>query len=141
LNSFVQYYGSTNPDASLLVLPHVGFLPADDPRILGTLAYLEKRLVKDGLCLRYVEDAEVDGLEGDEGAFLLCSFWLADALAMAGRTRDATELFERLLELRNDVGLLSEEVDLGTRRMVGNFPQAFSHIGLVNTAQRLGGLK
>ena len=137
LHSFVQYYGSKEPDASLLMLPLVGFLPADDPRMLGTVAYIESRLVRDGLVDRYATDSHVDGLPAGEGSFLLCSFWLADNLALQGRHAEARELFERLLELRNDVGLLSEEYDTHRKRLVGNFPQAFSHVGLINTARNL----
>ena len=137
LSSFVQAYGSRQLDASLLLLPVVGFLPPEDPRILGTIAAVESRLLRDGLVLRY-DTAEVsDGLPAGEGAFLPCSFWLADAYVLTGRTAEARALFERLLGLRNDVGLLSEEYDVGARRLVGNFPQAFSHLALVNTAHNL----
>jgi GH15 family glucan-1,4-alpha-glucosidase len=137
LGSFVQAYGSHQLDASLLLLPVVGFLPPEDPRILGTIAAVESRLLRDGLVLRY-DTAEVsDGLPAGEGAFLPCSFWLADAYVLAGRMAEARTLFERLLGLRNDVGLLSEEYDVGARRLVGNFPQAFSHLALVNTAHNL----
>jgi GH15 family glucan-1,4-alpha-glucosidase len=137
LNSFVQYYGSKDPDASLLMLPLVGFLPADDPRMVGTVAYIQKRLHRDGFIDRYPTRAEVDGLPPGEGAFLLCTFWLADNLALQGRNAEARDLFERLLHLRNDVGLLSEEYDPTHKRLLGNFPQAFSHIGLINTAYNL----
>ncbi len=138
LGTFVQYYGSSELDASLLLLPLVGFLPADDPRIVATVDAIERELSVDGLVLRYRTDgAGTDGLEGDEGAFLLCSFWLVQALAMCGETVRATELFERVLALANDVGLLSEEYDAVGGRMLGNFPQAFSHIGLVNAARSL----
>jgi GH15 family glucan-1,4-alpha-glucosidase len=137
LGSFVQAYGSRQLDASLLLLPVVGFLPPEDPRILGTIATVESRLLRDGLVLRY-DTAEVsDGLPAGEGAFLPCSFWLADAYVLTGRMAEARALFERLLGLRNDVGLLSEEYDVGARRLVGNFPQAFSHLALVNTAHNL----
>jgi GH15 family glucan-1,4-alpha-glucosidase len=137
LGSFVQAYGSRQLDASLLLLPVVGFLPPEDPRILGTIAAIESRLLSDGLVLRY-DTAEVsDGLPAGEGAFLPCSFWLADAYVLTGRMAEARALFERLLGLRNDVGLLSEEYDVGARRLVGNFPQAFSHLALVNTAHNL----
>ena len=137
LGSFVQAYGSRQLDASLLLLPVVGFLPPEDPRILGTIAAVESRLLRDGLVLRY-DTAEVsDGLPAGEGAFLPCSFWLADAYVLTGRMAEARALFERLLGLRNDVGLLSEEYDVGARRLVGNFPQAFSHLALVNTAHNL----
>jgi len=137
LNSFVQYYGSKELDGSLLALPLVGFLPADDPRMLGTVEAIQCGLTRDGLVERYATSPEVDGLPPGEGAFLLCSFWLADNLALQGRRREARELFERLLALRNDVGLLSEEYDPEARRMLGNFPQAFSHLGLINTARNL----
>jgi GH15 family glucan-1,4-alpha-glucosidase len=137
LNSFVQYYGSKDPDASLLMLPLVGFLPADDPRIVGTVAYIQKHLNRDGFIRRYPTRAEVDGLPPGEGTFLLCTFWLADNLALQGRYAEARDIFERLLDLRNDVGLLSEEYDPTHKRLLGNFPQAFSHVGLINTAYNL----
>ena len=137
LNSFVQYYGSKDPDASLLMLPLVGFLPATDPRMLGTVEYIQRRLVRDGFVDRYPSVPEVDGLPPGEGAFLLCTFWLADNLALQGRHTEARDTFERLLDLRNDVGLLSEQVDRDARRLLGNFPQAFSHVGLINTARNL----
>jgi GH15 family glucan-1,4-alpha-glucosidase len=126
-------------DASLLLLPQVGFLPPDDPRIVGTVAAIERELVHDGLVLRYPQNAAtwIDGLPPGDGAFLACSFWLADCYALMGRHHDSRRLFERLLNLRNDVGLLSEEYDLRRGRLVGNFPQAFSHVGLVNTALAL----
>jgi GH15 family glucan-1,4-alpha-glucosidase len=139
-NTFTQYYGTKAVDAALLLIPLVGFLPASDPRMLGTIAAIERDLVMDdGLVLRYVGEAsgDVDGLPPGEGAFLPCSFWLADNLALSGRHDEAKELFERLLSLRNDVGLLSEEYDPGAKRLVGNFPQAFSHVSLVNTAHNL----
>ncbi len=134
--TFVQYEGSTELDASLLLLPLVGFLPADDPRVAATIHAIAQDLTEDGLVLRYRTDG-VDGLEGDEGTFLLCSFWLVETLALLGERDRAIELFERLLDLRNDVGLLSEEYDPVAGRMLGNFPQAFSHIGLVHAALRL----
>ena len=137
LGAFVQYYGSKDTDASLLMLPLVGFLDANDPRMVGTVKDIEKRLVHDGFVERYQTESNVDGLPVGEGAFLLCSFWLADNYALAGRTKDARNLFEMLLSLRNDVGLLSEEYDPHAKRMIGNFPQAFSHVGLVNTARNL----
>ena len=137
LNSFVQYYGSKEPDASLLMLPLVGFLPATDPRMIGTVDYIQRRLVRNGFVDRYLSAENVDGLPPGEGAFLLCTFWLADNLALQGRNDEATEIFYRLLDLRNDVGLLSEQYDPDARRMVGNFPQAFSHVGLINTACNL----
>jgi GH15 family glucan-1,4-alpha-glucosidase len=137
LNSFVQYYGSKEPDASLLMLPQVGFLPATDPRMLGTVDYIQRRLQRNGFVDRYPTAPHVDGLPEGEGSFLLCTFWLADNLALQGRSSEARELFERLLDLRNDVGLLSEQYDPEARRMLGNFPQAFSHVGLINTARNL----
>jgi GH15 family glucan-1,4-alpha-glucosidase len=126
--SFVQSYGSKELDASLLLLPTVGFLAPDDPRIEGTIAAVERELLVDGFLLRYDTRAGTDGLPGHEGVFLACTFWLADAYAMTGRRDEARHVFERLLALRNDVGLLSEEYDPSARRLVGNFPQAFSHI-------------
>ncbi|MFJ6526543.1 glycoside hydrolase family 15 protein [Streptomyces longwoodensis] len=137
-NTFTQSYGSRDLDASLLLIPRLGFLPADDPRVVGTVDAIRDELGHGGLVRRYTTDgATVDGLPGDEGAFLVCSFWLADALHMTGRTEEARELFERLAGLANDVGLLSEEYDPVAGRHLGNFPQAFSHIGLVNTALTL----
>ncbi|MEU9408005.1 glycoside hydrolase family 15 protein [Streptomyces sp. NPDC048281] len=139
-NTFTQYYGSRELDASLLLIPRVGFLPPDDPRVVGTVDAIRDDLGQDGFLRRYDTDAiGVDGMPGGEGAFLACSFWLADALHMTGRTDEAKELFERLVGLVNDVGLLSEEYDPETGRQLGNFPQAFSHIGLVNTALTLFG--
>ncbi len=136
-NTFVQYYGGKNPDAALLMLPLVGFLRCDDPRMLGTIAAIRRDLMQDGFVHRYLTRPAVDGLPPGEGAFIACTFWLADCLAMLGKTGEATEIFERLLDLRNDVGLLAEEYDPVARRMLGNFPQAFSHVGLVNTAHNL----
>ncbi len=139
--SFTQYYGSDKLDASLLMIPLMGFLPAHDPRVKGTIEAIERELVEGDFVLRYRTDdgGEVDGLSGREGAFLACSFWLVDCLSMLGRTHDARELFDRLLGLRNDLGLLSEEYDPIAGRLVGNYPQAFSHVSLVNTASRLTG--
>jgi len=137
LNSFVQYYGSKQLDSSLLMLPLVGFLPPNDPRIVGTVEAIERGLMREGFVDRYDTHAEVDGLPPGEGVFLLCSFWFADNLSLIGRKDEAHALFERLLSLRNDVGLLSEEYDPETGRLVGNFPQAFSHVGLINTARNL----
>lgn len=137
LNAFVQHYDSTEADASLLMLPLVGFLPADDPRMVGTVHLIEDRLMQDGFVQRYRSEAAVDGLPAGEGVFLLCTFWMADNLSLQGRREEATEMFERLLALRNDVGLLSEEYDPRAKRLLGNFPQAFSHVGLVNTARNL----
>ncbi|MEV5842127.1 glycoside hydrolase family 15 protein [Streptomyces sp. NPDC048179] len=139
-NTFTQYYGSRELDASLLLIPRLGFLPPDDPRVIGTVDAIRDDLGHDGFVRRYDTDAVgVDGMPGGEGAFLACSFWLADALHMTGRTDEAKELFERLVGLVNDVGLLAEEYDAGLERQLGNFPQAFSHIGLVNTALTLFG--
>jgi len=137
LGSFVQAYGSTSLDASLLLLPLVGFLPATDPRMIGTVQAIERRLVVDGFVLRYDTGEAVDGLPPGEGAFLACSFWFADNLILQGRIDEARELFERLLSLRNDVGLLAEEFDPHLWRQLGNFPQAFSHVALINTAFNL----
>jgi len=133
-NAFVQSYGAAALDASLLLLPMVGFLPPADPRVRGTLAAIERRLLRDGLVLRYDTGGGADGLPAGEGAFLACSFWLVDNYVLQGRHAEARELFERLLALRNDVGLLAEEYDASARRQLGNFPQAFSHLALINTA-------
>jgi len=138
LGSFVQSYGSKQLDASLLLLPTLGFLPASDERIRGTVEAVERALVVDGLVLRYDTAETSDGLPAGEGAFLACSFWLVDVYVLMGRLEDARRLFERLIALRNDVGLLAEEYDTAAGRQVGNFPQAFSHISLVNSAQNLG---
>jgi GH15 family glucan-1,4-alpha-glucosidase len=137
LNSFVQYYGATEIDASVLMMVMVGFLPLDDPRLLGTVAAVERILMPDGFVQRYVPVPNVDGLPPGEGVFLACSFWLADALVLLGRLDDARALFERLIGLSNDLGLLSEEYDPVGKRMLGNFPQALSHVALVNTALNL----
>ncbi|RKT03176.1 GH15 family glucan-1,4-alpha-glucosidase [Streptomyces sp. 3211.6] len=137
--TFTQYYGSRELDAATLLIPRVGFLPPEDPRVIGTVDAVRAELGSSGLVRRYsTEGPSVDGLPGDEGAFLACSFWLADALHLTGRPKEARELFERLLAVRNDVGLLAEEYDPASGRQLGNFPQAFSHIGLVNTALTLG---
>ncbi|HVY62355.1 MAG TPA: glycoside hydrolase family 15 protein, partial [Planctomycetota bacterium] len=138
-NTFTQSYGSAALDASLLQIPLVGFLPPSDPRVAGTVAAIERELVHEGFVLRYATKAsgEVDGLPAGEGAFLACTFWLADNYALAGRWDEAERLFERLLALRNDVGLLAEEYDPVSRRHLGNFPQAFSHLSLANTAYNL----
>ncbi|CAL9622297.1 glycoside hydrolase family 15 protein [Streptomyces sp. ICN988] len=139
-NTFTQYYGSRELDASLLLVPRVGFLPPDDPRVVGTVDAIGAELTRDGLVRRYsTEGRRVDGLPGGEGTFLVCSFWYADALHATGRTKEARELFERLVGLANDVGLLAEEYDPVAGRQLGNFPQAFSHVGLVNTALALFG--
>ncbi|HEU4680293.1 MAG TPA: glycoside hydrolase family 15 protein, partial [Gemmatimonadales bacterium] len=135
--AFVQSFGSKRLDASLLMMPLVGFLPATDSRVLGTVAAIQRELTTDGFVSRYAPDVDVEGVPGTEGAFLPCSFWLVDNLALQGRHQEARVLFERLLAIRNDLGLLSEEYDPVTRRLLGNFPQAFSHIGLINTAFNL----
>ena len=136
-NTFVQSYGSTELDASLLLIPRVGFLPHDHPRVVGTVDAIQKNLTEDGFVLRYRPQASNDGLPGTEGVFLACSFWLADALLGIGRRDEAVELFERLLSLRNDVGLLSEEWDPRNNRQLGNTPQAFSHFPLIHCALQL----
>jgi GH15 family glucan-1,4-alpha-glucosidase len=136
-NSFTQYYGGSGLDASLLLIPLVGFLPPDDPRVRGTVAAIERGLVRAGFVLRYETGSGVDGLPRGEGAFLACSFWLADNYVLQGRVDDARALFERLLALCNDVGLLSEEYEPRSRRLLGNFPQALSHLALINTAHNL----
>jgi GH15 family glucan-1,4-alpha-glucosidase len=141
VNSFVQYFGSKELDASLLMMPLVGFLPGDDPRVVATIAAIEKNLMRDGFVLRYRTDSNVDGLPGSEGVFLACSFWLVGAYVRQGRQDEAKELFERLLAIRNDVGLLAEEYDPRERRQLGNFPQAFSHLALVNSAHSLMGVR
>jgi GH15 family glucan-1,4-alpha-glucosidase len=137
LGSFVQAYGSKSLDAALLLLPLVGFLPPGDPRITGTVKAIEERLMLDGLVFRYDTGEGVDGLPPGEGAFLACSFWLADNYILQGRVSEARQLFEHLLSLRNDVGLFAEEYDPRAKRQLGNFPQAFSHVALVNTAFNL----
>jgi GH15 family glucan-1,4-alpha-glucosidase len=136
-DSFVQYYGGDALDASLLLIPSVGFLPPDDPRVISTVEAIQRELVEDGLVLRYRPEETPDGLRGNEGTFLVCSFWLVDALTMLGRLDEAEALFEHLLSLRNDLGLLAEEYDPRNGRQLGNFPQAFSHVGLVNAANNL----
>jgi GH15 family glucan-1,4-alpha-glucosidase len=137
IGAFVQYYGTTNLDASALLIPLVGFLPASDGRVRSTVDAIERHLMTDGLVMRYDPAQGEDGLGCPEGAFLACSFWLADNLVLLGRYREARALFERLLALRNDVGLLSEEYDTKLGRMLGNYPQAFSHVALINTAHNL----
>jgi GH15 family glucan-1,4-alpha-glucosidase len=137
VGAFVQAYGSEHLDASALLIPAVGFLPPEDARVQRTVEAIERRLVRNGFVLRYDTAATEDGLPPGEGAFLACSFWLADAYVLLGRDEDARRLFERLLSLRNDLGLLSEEYDPAAKRLLGNFPQAFSHIALVNTAHNL----
>ncbi len=136
-NAFVQYYGSKDPDASLLMLPLVGFLPPEDPRIRGTLELIQRELADGPFVYRYPTAQNVDGLPAGEGTFLLCSFWLADNLALQGCHKEAQEILERMLDLRNDVGLLPEQYSIVDRRFLGNFPQAFSHVGLINSARIL----
>jgi GH15 family glucan-1,4-alpha-glucosidase len=138
--TFTQFYGSHELDASLLMIPIVGFLSPRDPRVTGTVAAIERELQRDGFVRRYTMDETselVDGLPPGEGAFLACTCWLADNYALQGRLDEARDLFERLLAVRNDLGLLSEQFDPDTRRLVGNFPQAFSHVGVINTARNL----
>jgi GH15 family glucan-1,4-alpha-glucosidase len=137
LDSFTQAYNSDALDASLLLMPGLGFLPASDPRVQGTIRAIEQNLLQDGFVLRYRTEHTQDGLSGDEGVFLACSFWLVDAYAYSGRRREAEALFERLLALRNDLGLLSEEYDTRHERLIGNFPQAFSHLALIHSANVL----
>jgi GH15 family glucan-1,4-alpha-glucosidase len=137
LESFVQSFGSKDLDAGLLMIPLVGFLPPNDPRVSGTVAAVERYLVEDGFVLRYRNDPELEGLTGHEGAFLACSCWLADIYHLQGRDRDARAQFQRVLDVRNDVGLLAEEYDTVRQRLTGNFPQAFSHVSLVGTARNL----
>jgi GH15 family glucan-1,4-alpha-glucosidase len=141
VGAFTQAYGSDALDASVLTIPHFGFLSARDPRMLGTVAAIEKALVRDGFVLRYATESGVDGLAGREGAFLACSFWLADNYAFAGRIDEAEELFERLIGLRNHVGLFAEEYDVALRRQLGNFPQAFTHLALIVTAHGIDAVR
>ena len=136
-STFTQFYGSRELDAALLLIPAVGFLPAGDPRVAGTVAAIERELYRDGFVRRYTttkKTQRLDGLPPGEGAFLPCTFWLADAYLLAGRRAEGEAVFEQLLQVRNDVGLLAEEYDTDARRLVGNFPQALSHLALVNTA-------
>jgi GH15 family glucan-1,4-alpha-glucosidase len=137
LGSFVQAYGSNNLDANLLMIGTMGFLPPSDPRFVGTVSAIEKDLKRNGFVLRYNTHEVNDGLPPGEGVFLACTFWLAETYALMGRHADAKKIMGELLSLQNDVGLLAEEYDLTSKRLVGNFPQAFSHIGLVNTALRI----
>jgi GH15 family glucan-1,4-alpha-glucosidase len=138
MGAFTQFYGGDGLDASVLLMPHVGFLSAKDERVQGTVAAVERHLLRDGFVLRYsTDEAQVDGLPGTEGAFLACSFWLADNYAFAGRMDEATALYDRLLGLRNHLGLLAEEFEPRIQRQVGNFPQGFSHLALVTTARIL----
>ena len=138
---FVQYEGSNEVDASLLMVPLVGFLPPDDERVSRTVEAIDRELTVDGFVYRYRRRQELDGLPPGEGAFLLCSFWMVQVLALMGREQEATARFEKLLALRNDVGLLSEEYDPTTRRFLGNIPQAFSHTALINSALQLEGAR
>jgi GH15 family glucan-1,4-alpha-glucosidase len=137
VKAFTQYYGSTELDASILMMPLVGFLPVSDPRVVATVEAVQRELMVDGFVLRYQNRSGVDGLPGTEGAFLPCTFWLVDCLTLMGRHDEARGIFTRLVALANDLGLLSEEYDTVHRRQVGNFPQAFTHVGLVNTARGL----
>jgi GH15 family glucan-1,4-alpha-glucosidase len=137
LGTFVQAYGAKHVDASLLLMPSMGFLPVSDPRVEGTVAAIEQRLLRDGFVRRYDTEETDDGLPPGEGAFLACSFWLVDVFIMQNRMADAERMFRRLVALRNDLGLLSEEYDPRAKRLVGNFPQAFSHMALVNSAYNL----
>jgi GH15 family glucan-1,4-alpha-glucosidase len=132
--AFAQSYGSDDLDASVLLMPVVGFLPADDPRIISTVEAIRRELTFDGLVMRYRTKETIDGLPPGEGVFLACSFWLVEVLAMQGKMDEARELFERLLDLRNDVGLLAEEYDPVGGRQLGNFPQAFTHLSLIQAA-------
>jgi GH15 family glucan-1,4-alpha-glucosidase len=137
VGAFVQYYGSTLLDASLLMIPLVGFLPPEDPRVRSTVEVIARDLTRDGFVARYQTTPSVDGLPPGEGAFLLCTFWLADNLALIGRRAEARRIFEGILAMRSETGLLSESYDVGARRLVGNYPQAFSHVGLINTVHNL----
>jgi GH15 family glucan-1,4-alpha-glucosidase len=137
-NTFTQYYGSAQLDAALLLIPQVGFLPPSDPRVVGTVEAVQRELMRDGFVMRYIPDEHAaDGLPPGEGVFLACSFWLVNALALIGRRQEAEALFRRLLSLQNDVGLFSEEYDPATKRLVGNFPQAFTHLALIASAKVL----
>jgi GH15 family glucan-1,4-alpha-glucosidase len=135
--AFTQYYGSKNLDASLLMMPLVGFLPVSDERVSRTIAAIQRDLMRGGFVDRYSIGGEVDGVSGRDASFIPCTFWLADCLALCGRREEARAIFERLLAIRNDVGLLAEEYDSDRRRMVGNFPQAFSHVALIHSAMNL----
>ncbi len=137
VGAFTQFYGGETLDASTLLIPHMGFLPAADPRMTATVRAIERRLMRDGFVMRYDTSQGTDGLPGGEGAFLACSFWLVDNYAMLGLTQQAQELFQRLLGLRNHVGLLAEEWEPRLRRQMGNFPQGFSHLSLIVTVMGL----
>ena len=132
-NTFVQYYGAKGLDASLLLIPILGFLPPQDPRVLGTIDAIQREICSGPYVRRYSTEEGVDGLAGSEGTFLICSFWLVSALALAGRVEEAERNLEQLRALQNDVGLFSEEYDPSGQRLLGNFPQAFSHIGLLHS--------
>jgi GH15 family glucan-1,4-alpha-glucosidase len=136
-NTFTQHYDTTEVDASLLLIPIIGFLPSDDPRVLGTIEAIERDLMRDGFLLRYRTETGVDGLSGDEHPFLACSWWLVSAYAATGQVEKATSLMDRLVGLLNDVGLVAEEYDPGNQRMAGNFPQAFSHLTLIGAAHAI----
>jgi GH15 family glucan-1,4-alpha-glucosidase len=136
-NAFVQYFGGEELDASALLIPLVGFLPVTDPRVVATVETIQRELTVDGFVLRYIAHETADGMPPGEGAFLACSLWLADNLALLGRLDEARDIFERVLAVSNDVGLLAEEYDPIDKRHLGNFPQAFSHVGLINTARNL----
>jgi GH15 family glucan-1,4-alpha-glucosidase len=137
VGAFTQSYGSDLLDASVLLITHTGFLPASDPRVIGTVAAIEKHLMRDGFVLRYATEGGADGLPGTEGAFMACSYWLVDNYAFAGRLDEANALFERLIGLRNHLDLLSEEYDPRLRRQIGNFPQAFTHLSIITSARIL----
>jgi GH15 family glucan-1,4-alpha-glucosidase len=136
-NTFTQSYGSPALDAATLLIPQIGFLPGDDPRVVGTLDAVTEALVTDGLVARYANDEAADGFAGIESAFVACTLWYADAMHLAGRDQQARDLFDRVLSLRNDVGLMSEEYDVAAGRQVGNVPQAYSHVAIANTARTL----
>jgi GH15 family glucan-1,4-alpha-glucosidase len=137
LGSYTQYYGSTTVDASLLQLTQVGYVEANDPRMIGTVAAIEGELMRDGLLVRYLTDSGIDGLPGDEHPFLACSFWLVEQYARSGRHNDAIALMDRLVGFASDLGLLSEEYDVASGRQVGNYPQALSHLALVRAADAI----
>ena len=137
VGAFTQFYGAVELDASLLMMPLVGFLPADDERVVGTVDAIQEHLMEDGFVLRYENQSGVDGLPGREGMFLPCTLWLIGCLRLMGRLDEATAIFRRVTALVNDVGLISEEYDPGHGRLLGNFPQAFTHVGIVNAARGL----
>ena len=133
VGAFTQFYGSLELDASILMMPLVGFLPADDPRVVATIEAIQRDLMVRGFVPRYQNSSGVDGLSGREGVFLPCTFWLVDCLLLLGRIEEAETIFARLAALVNDVGLISEEFEIATGRMLGNFPQAFAHVGIINS--------